>query len=359
MSEVTQDASQLAERVRAITTRVLQRNIKGLEFLTASPVPVGLSPKDVVLSRGTLRLYHYRSMADEVYRVPLLIVMATTNKAFLFDLAPGQSMVEFLLKSGFDVYVIDWEAPTPAERGLNLTAYTQDFIPACVRVVQERSGEQEFSIVGYCMGGVLSLIYAATHGSSPLKNLACLTTPVNWHGMELNRIWSDERYFDLDGFVDSVGIVPADFIAQGFEMLRPAQKTAGRIRLWEKMWDDEFVKSYRAFERWGNETLGLPGEYFRETTRELLWRNKLFTGDLVVDGKSAKLSNIDIPVLHAIAEHDHICPYAASKPLLELVASTDKEEIVLKGGHVSLIAGPSAVKRMWPRLAGWLAERSV
>jgi len=355
----TSDDRRMAEQVRNMVQRAVQRSVKGLQFLTAGPAPVGLTPKDVVLSRGTLRLYHYRPLADEVYRVPLLMVMATTNKSFVFDLAPGQSMVEFLLKSGFDVYAIDWEPPTADERNLDLATYTQDFIPSCVDCVLERSGEPDLSIVGYCMGGVLSLIYAATHTDGPLKNLACLTTPVNWHGMELTRKWSDERYFDVDSFVDTVGIVPADFIAQGFEMLRPAQKTAGRIRVWEQMWNDEFVKSYRAFERWGNETLPLAGEYFRQTTRELLWRNGLMTGSLSVGGIPVDLSRITVPVLHAIAEHDHICPYEASKPLLERVGSTDKEEIVLKGGHVSLIAGPNAVKRMWPRLAAWLAERSV
>jgi poly[(R)-3-hydroxyalkanoate] polymerase subunit PhaC len=359
VSEPSRGDSAVAERIRGMVERAMQRNLKGLEFLTASPIPVGLSPKDTVLTRGTLRLYHYHPMSDEIYRVPILIVMATTNKAFLFDLAPGQSMVEYLLKAGFDVYVIDWEAPTPAERGLNLTTYTQDFIPACVNAVQARSGEADISVVGYCMGGVLSLIYAATHSDGPLKNLACLTTPVNWHGMELNRIWSDERYFDVDGLVDTMGIISADFISAGFEMLRPASRTAGQIRVWEQMWNDDFVKSYRAFERWGNETLPLAGEYFRETTKELLWRNKLFTSELVVAGKPAKLGSIRVPVLHAIAEHDHICPYEASKPLLELVGSEDREEIKLKGGHVSLIAGPNAVKRMWPRLAGWLAERSI
>jgi polyhydroxyalkanoate synthase len=60
-----------------------------------------------------------------------------------------------------------------------------------------------------------------------------------------------------------------------------------------------------------------------------------------------------------MAEHDHIVSYKASKPLLELVGSEDKEEIVLKGGHVSLIAGPNAARRMWPRLAEWLGERSI
>ncbi|MEZ5550626.1 MAG: alpha/beta fold hydrolase [Pseudomonadales bacterium] len=360
MSEASaQETDGLRERAQAIVDRAIQRSIKGLEFVTAPKPPVGLTPKDVIYQRGTLRLYHYHAQTDEVYRIPVLLVMATTNKAFVFDLAPGQSMVEYLLRQGFDVFVIDWEAPTPEERGLKLEDYTQDFLPTCVRKVQQVSGETDVSIIGYCMGGVLSLIYAATHADGPLKNLVCLTTPVDWHKMGLNNVWQDQRYFDVDRLVDTLGIIPADFVTQGFEMQRPAQKIAGQLRVWEQMWNDEFVKSYRVFDRWGNETLPLAGEYMRQTTRELSWGNKLFTGELVVGGKPAKLSNIKVPLLTIVAEHDHLVPYECSKPLMKLVSSHDKEEVLLKGGHVSLIAGPNAVRRMWPRLDAWLAERSV
>ncbi len=347
------------ERVRQIVDQAILRSIKGLEYVTSPAPAVGLTPKETLYERGTLRLYHYLPQADEVYRVPVLLVMATTNKAYVFDLAPGQSMVEYLLQNGFDVYVIDWEAPRPEEKRLDLTDYTQDFIPTCVREVQRDSGEQDVSIVGYCMGGVLSLIYAATHADGPMKNLACLTTPVDWSDMGLTRIWSDEKHFDVDRLVDTLGIVPEDVVTASFEMLRPAQRAAGQIRVWEQIWNDEFVKSFRAFERWGNETLPLAGEYFRQTTKELMWGNKLYKGELMVGGRKADLKNIKVPVMAAMAEHDHIVSYAASKPLLELVGSQDKEELVLKGGHVSLIAGPNAVRRMWPRLSNWLAERST
>jgi polyhydroxyalkanoate synthase len=355
----TQESARLRDQARAVVEQAIQRNIKGLEYIRAPAAPVGLTPKDVIYERGTLRLYHYHAQADEVYRVPVLLVMATTNKAFVFDLAPGQSMVEYLLKQGFDVFVIDWEPPTPEERGLTLADYTQDFIPTCVRKVQQHTGEPDLSVIGYCMGGVLSVIYAATHSDGPLKNLVCLTTPIDWHKMGLNQIWSDRRYFDVDRLVDTLGIIPADFITQSFDMQRPAQRIAGQLRVWEQMWNDEFVKSFRAFERWGNETLPLAGEYLRETTKELSWGNKLATGELVVGGREAKLSKITVPVLSAVAEHDHLVPYECSKPLLELVGATDTQEILLKGGHVSLIAGPNAVRRMWPRLDAWLAERSV
>lgn len=358
MSKNTSGNSVL-DRTQQIIERAIRRNIKGLEYIVASPVKVGLTPKELIYERGTLRLYHYLPLADELYRIPLLLVMATTNRGYVFDLAPGQSMVEYLLLQGFDVYVIDWEPPKPEERKLNLADYTQDFIPACVQKVSQDCGEPDISIVGYCMGGVLSLIYAASHTNGPLKNLVCLTTPVNWSKMGLTRIWSDEKHFDVDKLVDTLGIVPQDFIQSSFEMLRPAGRRAGQVRVWEQMWNDEFVKSYRAFERWGNETLPLAGEYFRDTIRELMWGNKLYKGTLVMRGKTAKLSDIKIPVMHAIAEHDHIVAYEASKPLLELIGSQDKAEIVLKGGHVSLIAGPNAVRRMWPQLATWLGERSV
>jgi polyhydroxyalkanoate synthase len=356
---VSEADADLGKRMQTMVDRAIQRGIKGFEFISATAAPVGLTPKDVIYERGTLRLYHYRSQADEVYRVPVLLVMATTNKAFVFDLAPGQSMVEFLLKRGFDVFVIDWAAPVPEERGLTLADYTQDFIPACVARVQATTGVEDISIIGYCMGGVLSVIYAATHTDGPLKNLACITTPIDWHAMGLTRVWQDKRYFDVDRLVDTLGVIPADFVTQSFEMQRPAQKLAGQLRVWEQMWNDEFVKSYRAFERWGNETLPLAGEYMRETTKELGWENRLFKGDLAVGGRPARLADIRVPMLSVVAEHDHLVPYPCSKPLLELVGSTDTEEILLKGGHVSLIAGPNAVRRMWPRLDAWLARRST
>lgn len=345
--------------IQAFVEQAVERGKKSLELANAPAQPVGLTPKDVLYSNGTVRLYHYRAQTDEVYRIPVLLVMATTNKAFIFDLAPGRSMIEYMVKQGFDMYVLDWDAPTWAERGLTMKDYTQDFIPTCIRKIQEDSGEEDVSVIGYCMGGVLSLIYAATHADGPLKNLVCLTTPVDNHGMGITRVWNDPRYFDVDYLVDTVGILSAESVTQMFEMQRPAQRLAGQLRLWDQMLDDDFVDNYRAFNRWGEETLPLAGEYVRETTKELNWGNKLYTGELMIDGKSANLQNISVPLLSCVAEHDHLAPRDTTKPLLDLVSSTDTEEVLLKGGHVSLIAGPNAAKRMWPRLNEWLSARSV
>ena len=110
-----------------------------------------------------MNLYHYRPLADEIYRVPILIVMATTNRGYILDMVPGQSFIEFLLKRGYDVYMLDWNAPKPEEKSLRMEDYVLDFIPDCVRRVQQDSGEQDVTVIGYCFGGVLSLLYGSIH----------------------------------------------------------------------------------------------------------------------------------------------------------------------------------------------------
>lgn len=346
-------------RLRTEIERAIQRNLKGLEQLTAPLQPVGLTPKDVVVSRGTMQLYHYRAMSDEIYRVPVLIVMATTNRGYILDLAPGQSLVEFLLQRGYDVYMLDWTAPRRDESRLTFEDYVLDFIPDAVRTIQGRSGVDEVTVMGYCMGGVLSCCYAALHADGPLKNLVCFTTPIDWTHMKMFRNWASADSFDVDRMVDTMGNVPAEMIMTSFDMLRPAARGAAQIRLWDNMWNDEFVKGFRMMERWGNETLPLAGEYFRDTTKKLMQENQLHEGVFCIGGRRVDLGAITAPMFHVIAEHDHIVTYDASKPLVQKVGSADKTELIIKGGHVSVLAGANAVKRLWPKIDDWLGERST
>ncbi|GIW13230.1 MAG: poly-beta-hydroxybutyrate polymerase [Tepidiforma sp.] len=352
------DAS-IEVRVRTEIERAIQRSIKGLEYISTGDPAVGLTPKDVIHSRGTLKLYHYRPQADEVYRVPVLLVMSLVSKPYILDLAPGQSLVEFLVKRGFDVYMIDWGVPRPEDARLRLEDYVLDFIPDCVERVLEDSGERELSIVGYCMGGQLSTMYAALHPGGPLKNLACFTTPVDSDGMVLFKRWLDPRYFDVDRVVDTLGNVPPELIYASFDMLKPAQRVAKNIQLWDNLWNDDFVRSYRLFERWASDQIPFPGECFRQFTKQFMWENRMVRNELEIGGRRVELGQVRVPFLHVVAEHDHIVPYESARPLVPLVGSEDKREVMLKGGHVSLVAGGNAIYRLWPQLESWLAERSV
>ncbi len=359
MSTSAGPVDELATRVRTEVERAIQRGIKGVEyFASAGPQSPGM-PRDILYEKGTLKLYRYRPIADEVYRVPVLLVMSIVNRPYIFDLTPGMSLIEFLLKRGFEVYMVDWGLPRPEDKTLRLENYTMEFLPECVRRVGIDAVERDVTMIGYCFGGLLAAVYAALHPDDGLKNLVCFTTPVDFEGFTLFHNWTDRRHFDVDRLVDTLGNVPPEVITEGFSMLRPISRVTGQVRLWDNMWNDEFVKSFRMFDRWANDQVPVAGECFRQIIKDLMWDNRLLKNDLMLGGQRVDLGRIKMPFLHAVAEHDDIVPRQSSQPLIDLVGSADKEEVMLKGGHVSLVAGANAVKRLWPKLDGWMGVRSI
>lgn len=350
----------IADIVRTEVERTITRATKGIDVLLNREEPeVAKTPKDVIHQRGTLRLYHYHPMSDEVYRIPVVLVMSLISKPYILDLTPGFSFVEFLLKQGFDVFMIDWGVPRPEDSKLRLEDYTQDFIPDCVERIQAETGEPDVSFIGYCMGGLLSLLYAGLHDETPMANLVTIATPVNFEGMGLFRQWTDKRWFDVDRIVDTLGNIPPEMMYRSFELLRPADRLVAYVRLWDNLWNDLYVRQYRLMNKWTSDQIPFPGECFRQTTKELMWENKLMKGELEIGGERVDLKRVKAPVLNAMAQHDHIAPYEATKDLTSLIGSEDKEDVLLKGGHVSLVAGPNAILRLWPKVNEWLSVRSV
>jgi polyhydroxyalkanoate synthase len=356
----TPNLDQMLKSAQDQLRRNSSRAQKGLDILLArEQPPVGASPKDVIYSRGTLRLYHYRPISDEVYRVPVVCVMSLISKPWILDLTPAQSLIEYLRAQGFDIFMLDWGIPRPEDKRLRLEDYVLDFMPRCLEEVQKATGEEDYTLFGYCMGGMFGLMYGGVFPEAPLANLLCAATPVDMDGMGMFRRWSDPRFFDVDRLVDAMGNIPPDLMLRSFEMLRPMERWVGYARLLDNLWDPTFVYGYRIMYKWTTEQIPFPGETYRQFMRDLMWDNKLMKGSLTLGGRRVDTGAITSPVLNVMAEHDHIAPYAATRPLTSLVGSEDTEDVVMKGGHVSLVAGRRAVGRLWPKMSEWLSERSL
>jgi len=87
---------------------------------------------------------------------------------------------EQLLAAGFDVYLLDWGEPDERDAHNQLEDYVDDYIPAAVARVLELSGTAELTLVGYCFGGNLALLYAAHHPDAPVRSLTVMATPVDF-----------------------------------------------------------------------------------------------------------------------------------------------------------------------------------
>lgn len=338
--------------------RALQRLGIPAEAFADLAGSLGVTPRETIHSRDTLKLHHYRPIADSVYRVPVLIVTSLVNQPYILDLVPGQSMVEFLLRRGYDVYMIEWGRPRQEHKGLTLEDHVLDRLPECVAQALAHSGERELSIIGYCVGGLLSVLYAALHPKAPLKNLVCMAAPVDADGLVALQSWMGER-FDEESLLAHYGNVPADWVQNALRALRPLGKLAGAMSLLNNVDKPEILRSHLRMGKWETDNIPFPGATFRQMVRDFLRGNRLVRGNWVIGGRRVDARSVRMPILHLLAQDDHISPYASSHPLMNIVGSRDKQEIICKGGHVGLVAGRGAETRMWPALDAWLAPRSV
>jgi polyhydroxyalkanoate synthase subunit PhaC len=163
-------------RVRSEVQRNAIRARNGIHVVTATGAPpVGQTPKDIVWRRGRCQLWRYRN--DNVrWTPPLFIVFSLVSRSYVLDLAPGNSFVEHLLGAGFDVFLLDWGVPDERDANNLLEDYALGYLPAAVRRACETAGSDEVNMLGYCFGGVLSLLYAASAPQAPLRSLTCPAT---------------------------------------------------------------------------------------------------------------------------------------------------------------------------------------
>ena len=80
-------------------------------------------------------------------------------------------------------------------------------------------------------------------------------------------------------------------------------------------------------------------------------------GNLILSEKKVNLKNLSAPLLNIYATEDHLVPPAATKPLNDLVGSTDKELYSFKGGHIGVFVGSRSQKELAPAVAEWLKKR--
>jgi polyhydroxyalkanoate synthase len=327
-------------------------------MLTDPPEPkVGQTPREEIYKKNKSRLYRYQSR--RTHRTPLLFVPNLgISRPYIFDLMPGGSFVEHMTSEGFDFYMLDWGVFGPEDNDLSFEDCVTKILPRMTQKVLESSGARELSILGYCMGAPLSASFLASYPEVPAKNFINMAGPIDFSKIGLFGLWLDPRYFDVNRFVDTVGAVPADMVKAGFKLLKPTMDLSTNLNLWWNLWNDKYLEGFAALNRWANEYVAFPGEFFRQWVGDFYQQNKLFRGEAVFGGRRARLANISCPVFVVGAKEDYIAPAECVRALIDAVSSRDKDYVELPGGHISLIAGRGASLHCWPKVASWLAPRS-
>jgi polyhydroxyalkanoate synthase len=337
-------------RVERDVRRAAQRSRNGLRYAAGTSRPkVGRTPKDVVWRHHKAQLWRYRN-AGVRHRPPVVIVHSLVSRSYVLDLYPGNSAIAFLLAQGLDVFLVDWGVADEAEAANELETYSEGYLPEAIAAACEAAGTGDVTLLGYCFGGVLSLLAAARRPELPIRNLVLMATPVDFDGMRAITGLVREGRLDPDDVIDATGNVPPEAVENAFRLLKPTADYSQYANLWQHLWNDEYMEGYQAMGQWTRDHVPFPGAAFRQTVEQLVRANGL------MDGTVADLSAITVPVLNVMAERDHIVPLAAAEPVARLIEQT--EELRLAAGHVGLVAGRAAAKVTLPGIAGWIAEHS-
>jgi len=344
----------------SLLERQLLRTRNGLAHLAGLDRPaVAQTPRELVWSRESARLWRYPS-DERRHPTPILIVHSLVSRSYILDLLPGKSMVRFLLGEGFDVFLLDWEAPTAADAENSLETYSGDggLVPGAIAATCEEAGVDEVTLMGYCYGGVLALLSTAALADLPVRNLITLTTPCDFREMGFMSDMFAEGRLEADDVIDGTGLVPARTMDTGFQALKPTDRVVQQVNLWENLWNDRWVENFLAMNQWTRDHVPFPGVTFRQTVDLLIRQNALAGGSVPFAGGEAQLGDIRCPYLNVFCEKDTIVAPASSTPLVGLVGSRDGDELRLESGHVGLVAGSHAAEVALPAITDWVRRHS-
>jgi polyhydroxyalkanoate synthase len=290
------------------------------------------------------------------FATPILMVPSLINRWYVLDLGPQRSLIEWLVAQGHEVFCIDWGTPGDEDRYLTWDDIAGRYIGRAVRIAARYGRSGQAHVLGYCLGGTLAVSYVAAFPEY-VASLLALAAPIDFEHAGIMAQWTRTPTFDVRAILEAFGNVPWPLMQASFNMLRPTLRAAKTVALLDRAWDDEFLEGFLATEHWGHDNVSFPGACYARYIEELYRGNRLIRGGFTVAGRPSELHRITCPVLALAFADDHIVPLASAAPLVDRVASRDKQLVVQSGGHVGAVVSRKAADRLWPVMHEFWAKR--
>jgi len=317
-----------------------------------------VTPYDIVYSEDRIKLKHYTrsETAENKLKTPLLVIYALINRETMLDLQPDRSVVQTFLKSGIDLYMMDWGYPTRKDRYVTIDDHVNGYINNAVDYIREKNGIQKVNLMGICIGGSMCAMYSALHPDK-IKNLITTVTPSNFDTDKgLLHVWM--KNLNVDKMINSFGNIPGDLMNFGFLLLNPARLMIDKyVGFTENMDNKDFVENFMRMERWIFDSPDVPGETFRQLIEDCYKRNLLIQNKMYLDGKRVDLKKLTMPLLNFYGRFDHLVPPEAADQLTSVVGSKDVEDVCIDTGHIGIYVSSKAQKQFAPKIVRWLRER--
>jgi len=307
---------------------------------------VAVTPGKIVFSNALIELIQYVPVTEKVRAEPILIVPAWIMKYYILDLSPHNSLIRHLTERGHTVFCISWRNPGEEMRDLPFDAYRSEGVMAALDEVSRICAGNKVHACGYCLGGTLLAITAATMARDNDDRLASLTllaaqTDFSEPG-EIAVFVSENQVTALEQEMEQTGYLDGRQMGAAFALLRSRELIWGR-----------FIRNYWLGERdqpndlmaWNSDTTRMPARMHSEYLRSMFLQNDLAEGRYAVEGAPVSLSDIHVPLFVVSTETDHVAPWRSVYKLSQL-SPAEFTFVLTSGGHnAGIVSEPGHANR--------------
>jgi polyhydroxyalkanoate synthase len=313
---------------------------------------LALTPGAVVLRTDVFELIQYAPQTPEVREVPLLFVPPTINKYYVLDLAPGRSMVEWLVQQGQQVFVMSWRNPDAEQGHFDLDTYANAVLEARAAVASI-TRQRKVHLNGACSGGIISagvLGHLAAEGR--LGEVASVSLMVA--ALDNERAGTTSALVNRELAATAVaesarrGYLDGKALEGVFTWLRPNDL------VWNYVVNNYLLgKEPPAFDVlfWNQDTVRLAAGLHRDFIKQGLENSLARPGALEVLGSQVDLGAVDVDSYVVAGSTDHIIPWENAYRSTQLLGGTPRFVLSTSGHIQALVNPPSAESRSSYRVA--------
>ncbi|MCW4354394.1 alpha/beta hydrolase [Hoyosella sp. YIM 151337] len=322
------------------------------------------TPSTVLYDEPHRTLRRFERPGCEPGDAPVLMVPPLAAPATCFDLRPGQSLAEHLLKTGRTPYVIDYGTIDFADRHLGFEEWIDHIIPAAIRRVSAEHGGKPIDVVCWCLGGTMTLLSASAHPDLPIRSIATVATPIDYS--KLPSIYPLRTIARITGGrittlgTKLLGGVPAPLVRLTFRATAFERELKKPAFIARNLTNTETLARMEAIERFMGQMPAYPGKLYVQLWNRIMLRNDLAHGGLKLGSRFIEFKHLKVPVLAIAGTGDAITTVPAARHLLSVLTGSPMVRFETEpGSHLGVLAGPGARETTWPHIDTFLTEQQA